>query len=30
VFGDAAIALRDGRVALGVDGKRIRLIQVDP
>lgn len=30
VFGDAAIALRAGRVALGVDGKRIRLIPVDP
>ena len=26
VFGDDAIALRDGRVALGVDGRRIRLI----
>jgi ribonuclease D len=29
VFGDDAIALRDGRVALGVDGRRIRLIPVD-
>jgi ribonuclease D len=29
VFGDDAIALREGRVALGVDGKRIRLIPVD-
>ena len=28
VFGDDAIALREGRVALGVDGKRIRLIPV--
>ena len=28
VFGDDAIALRDGRVALGVDGRRIRLIPV--
>jgi ribonuclease D len=28
VFGDDAIALREGRVALGVDGKRIRMIPV--
>jgi ribonuclease D len=28
VFGDDAIALREGRVALGVEGKRIRLIPV--
>jgi ribonuclease D len=28
VFGDHAIALREGRVALGVEGKRIRLIPV--
>jgi ribonuclease D len=28
VFGDDAIALREGRVALGVDGKRIQLIPV--
>ena len=28
VFGDDAIALREGRVALGVDGKRIKLIPV--
>ena len=28
VFGDDAIALREGRVALGVDGRRIRLIPV--
>lgn len=28
VFGADAIALRDGRVALGVDGRRIRLIPV--
>ncbi len=28
VFGDDALALRDGRVALGVDGRRIRLIPV--
>jgi ribonuclease D len=28
VFGDDAIALREGRVGLGVDGKRIRLIPV--
>jgi ribonuclease D len=28
VFGEDAIALRDGRVALGVDGKRIQLIPV--
>jgi ribonuclease D len=28
VFGDDAIALREGRVAVGVDGKRIRLIPV--
>ena len=28
VFGDDAVALREGRVALGVDGKRIRLIPV--
>ncbi len=28
VFGDDAIALRNGRVALGVDGKKIRLIPV--
>ena len=28
VFGDDAIALREGRIALGVDGKRIRLIPV--
>ena len=28
VFGDDALALRDGRIALGVDGKRIRLIPV--
>jgi ribonuclease D len=28
VFGDDAIALRDGRVALGVDNRRIRLIPV--
>jgi ribonuclease D len=28
VFGDDAIALREGRVALGVEGRRIRLIPV--
>ncbi len=28
VFGDDAIALRDGKVALGVDGRRIRLIPI--
>jgi ribonuclease D len=28
VFGDDALALREGRIALGVDGKRIRLIPV--
>jgi ribonuclease D len=28
VFGDDAIALREGRIALGVDGKRIRMIPV--
>jgi len=28
VFGGDAVALRDGRVALGVDGKRVRLIPV--
>ena len=28
VFGEDAIALREGRVALGVDGRRIRLIPV--
>jgi ribonuclease D len=28
VFGNDALALREGRVALGVDGKRIRLIPV--
>jgi ribonuclease D len=28
VFGDDAIALREGRVALGADGRRIRLIPV--
>jgi ribonuclease D len=28
VFGEDAIALRDGRLALGVVGKRIRLIPV--
>jgi ribonuclease D len=28
VFGNDAIALREGRVALGVDGKRIRMISV--
>jgi ribonuclease D len=28
VFGDDALALREGRVALGVDGKRIQLIPV--
>jgi ribonuclease D len=28
VFGNDAIALREGRVALGVDGKRIRMIPV--
>ncbi len=28
VYGDDAIALREGRVALGVDGKRIQLIPV--
>ena len=28
VFGNDAVALREGRVALGVDGKRIRLIPV--
>jgi hypothetical protein len=26
VFGDAALALKEGRVALGVDGKRVKLI----
>ena len=26
VFGDAALALRSGRLALGVDGKRVKLI----
>ncbi len=28
VFGDDAVALREGRVALGVDGRRIQLIPV--
>ncbi len=28
IFGDDAMALREGRVALGVDGRRIRLIPV--
>jgi ribonuclease D len=28
VFGDDAVALREGRIALGVDGKRIQLIPV--
>ncbi len=27
VFGDAALALKEGRLALGVDGKRVRLIE---
>jgi ribonuclease D len=26
VFGDAALALKGGRLALGVDGKRVKLI----
>ena len=30
VFGNDAIELREGRIALGVDGKRIRLIPIGP
>jgi ribonuclease D len=29
VFGQDALALKAGRVALGVDGKRIRLLPID-
>lgn len=28
VFGDAALALRQGRIALGVDGRQVRLVEV--
>jgi hypothetical protein len=28
VFGDAALALRQGHIALGVDGRQVRLIEV--
>jgi hypothetical protein len=27
VFGEAALALKAGRIALGVDGRKVRVIQ---
>jgi ribonuclease D len=30
VFGEDALALRDGRIALGVSGKRVRLLRQEP